>query len=104
MRALIRVIYTWRLKSECMETFKDAWQQVTRQIHQSTDGALGSFCLRSLTDQNQVLTIALWRSEAQWRRFITDAKSTSMRRLHEIAEQVSVEAFQQIGDETVASD
>ena len=98
---MIRVIYTWTVAPDQMNTFESTWRETTRRIHYGTPGALGSFCLRSIDDPTAVLTIALWNTEAQWRQFIERAKTGSMKRLHAIATHVSVAAYHQVGDETV---
>jgi len=98
---MIRVLYTWSVPAERSEAFRSAWRKTTRNIHQTVDGALGSFCLAGIDDRDEVLTVALWESEAQWRRFIQTAKTDSMKSLHDLAEQISVKAYTQVGDETV---
>ena len=100
---MIRVIYTWRVAEARMDEFNATWRATTRSIHNSTEGARGSFCVRSIDNPGEVLTIALWETEAQWRDFMANAKSHSMRSLHEIAEQVSARVYAQLGDETVAA-
>ena len=97
----MRVIYSWQVEPERMEAFEAAWRETTRAIHRDTEGALGSFCLRSLDDPKAVLTVALWESEVQWRAFIETAKSGSMKRMHDLGKQVSAKAYHQLGDETV---
>lgn len=100
---MIRVIYTWSVAPERMDSFEQTWRRTTRAIHDAMPGALGSFCLRSIEAPGEILTIALWETEAQWRRFIETAKTTSMKGLHEIGTQVSAKAYHQVGDETVYS-
>lgn len=97
----IRVIYRWKVPQQRTDEFKDAWREVTTAIHRQTEGALGSFCLQNLEEPDEVLTVALWSSEERWRAFIKTAKTTSMKRLHEIGVQVSATPFTQLGDETV---
>ena len=101
---MMRVIYTWQVDPARMDEFEAHWRTMTRSIHERTPGALGSFCLRSVDDPGEILTIALWQSEAQWRSFIKTAKTGPMKGLHAIARQVSAKAYQQIGDETVLPD
>nr|WP_070958856.1 antibiotic biosynthesis monooxygenase family protein [Hyphomonas sp. Mor2] len=99
---MIRVIYRWRVDPERLDEFSEAWRRTTRAIHASTPGARGSFGLQSIEAPDEVLTIALWETEAQWRAFIETARSGSMRAMHEIATQLSATAYHQIGDETVS--
>ncbi len=98
---MIRVIYKWRVPLERQAEFEKIWQETTRRIHETTSGARGSFCLASIDDPTEVLTVALWDSEGQWREFIENAKATSMSGLHDIAEQISAKPYIQLGDETV---
>jgi len=97
----MRVIYRWRVPAERLSEFIAAWKEVTNEIHATTTGARGSFCLQSVDALDEVLTVALWESEAEWRAFIPTAKSTSMKRLHDIGEQLSATPYRQLGDETV---
>ena len=99
---MIRVIYTWKVPSDHLEQFQARWRETTRRIHDQTPGALGSFCLKSVERPDEVLTIALWQTQAQWRSFIKTAKSDSMKTLHEIATQIAAEAYEQLGDETIS--
>ncbi len=98
---MLRVIYSWKVPSERKQEFADAWRGATRAIHKETPGALGSFCLENIEDTDEVLTVALWRSEQEWRDFIGDAKKGPMAILHEIGTLVSSTPYKQLGDETV---
>jgi len=98
---MIRVIYRWSVPHDRLGEFQAVWQDVTRGIHKTTDGARGSFCIQNIDDPSEVLTVALWDSEAQWRAFIPTARSTSMKRLHEIGTQLSATPYVQLGDETI---
>lgn len=98
---LIRVIYRWRVEPTKMHEFEVAWRQTTRSIHAGTKGALGSFCLQSIEDPSEMLTVALWETHNQWQHFIKTARSNSMRDLHDLGTQISATAYRQIGDETV---
>lgn len=98
---MMRVIYRWKVPAENRDQFIEKWKLTTNKIHQHTPGALGSFCLQNLKDSDEVLTIALWESEAQWREFIKTAKTGSMNAMHSIAEQISATPYLQLGDESV---
>ena len=98
---MIRVIYTWKVSARDRAEFVARWRQVTTSIHETTEGALGSFCLQSAEDEETILTVALWRSEDGWRDFVGAARTGSMKLLHEIATQVSAVPYRQLGDETV---
>lgn len=97
---MIRVIYRWKVPQERRQEFADAWRAATRNIHAETPGALGSFCLENTEDPLEVLTVALWRSEQQWRAFIGEAKHGPMAVLHEIGTLISSTPYNQLGDET----
>ena len=100
---MIRVIYKWRVDPENLEKFESTWRDMTRSIHATVDGALGSFCLQEVDDPSTVLTVALWENEAQWRAFMGDSeKAPLMKSLHEIAEQISATPYKQLGDETIS--
>ncbi|MBO6505310.1 MAG: antibiotic biosynthesis monooxygenase [Kordiimonadaceae bacterium] len=99
---MIRVIYRWNVSPERKQEFADAWQKATRAIHGETPGALGSFCLENIEDVDEVLTVALWHSEQQWRDFIGSAKQGPMAALHDIGTLLSTTPYNQLGDETVA--
>ncbi len=98
---MMRVIYRWKVPESRIEEFRDAWREVTTGIHARTEGARGSFCIQSIDDPSEVLTIALWDDEQDWRAFIKTAKAMSMKALHEIGEQLSATPYVQLGDETV---
>lgn len=99
---MIRVVYRWKVAAGDLPAFLDRWQEATNAIHETTEGALGSFCLQAIENDDEIFTIALWETEEQWRRFIVSAKTGSMRALHEIATQLSATPYRQLGDETVS--
>lgn len=99
---MIRVIYRWQVSPERKQEFTEAWRNATRAIHEDTPGALGSFCLENIEEAGEVLTVALWHSEQQWRDFIGSAKQGPMAALHDIGTLVSSTPYNQLGDETVA--
>jgi heme-degrading monooxygenase HmoA len=96
------VIYRWKVPADNEAAFLACWKAATNGIHATTDGAPGSFCLQDLEEADEFLTVALWKTEAQWRRFIIDARAGSMRGLHALATQISAAPYRQFGDETVS--
>lgn len=100
---MLRVFDQWRVPPGRREAFIATWQTMPRRIHQSVPGARGSLCLQAIQGQDEIVTMALWDSEEQWRTFIPAAKATQIKPLHDIATKVSVEAFHQIADETVSA-
>ncbi len=98
---MIRVVYRWKVPAVNRAAFLERWKETTNTIHETTEGALGSFCLQGIDDEDEILTVALWKSEHQWRQFIAAAKTGSMRAMHDLATQVSVTPYRQLGDETV---
>lgn len=97
---MFHVIYKWIVPAENKASFLENWTQTTNHIHNSIDGALGSFCVESIDHANIILTIAKWQSRKQWEEFIGTAKTGPMNKMHDLAEQISVEGFEQLGDET----
>ncbi|MEM9029956.1 MAG: antibiotic biosynthesis monooxygenase [Pseudomonadota bacterium] len=98
---MIQIIYRWRVSEENRTAFLDAWRRTTQSIRETTEGARGSFCIVSVDDPTEVLTVARWDNLEQWQVFVTTAKSSSMRDMHMFGEQVSHAAFEQVGDYTV---
>lgn len=97
----IRVVYRWKVPAENRAAFAAAWRDTTTAIRADTDGARGSVLLESCDDPAECLTVAHWDSLDQWRSFIDAAPTSRMKTLHDLAERVSVEAFRQVGDETI---
>ncbi|MCE0557973.1 MULTISPECIES: antibiotic biosynthesis monooxygenase [Motilimonas] len=97
---MFRVIYEWRVPAEKMNEFQDVWRSATDSIHHSVAGALGSFMLRSSDSPEKVLTIAKWRTRQDWELFWGNCNPEKMQKMREIAERISVEAFDEIEDRT----
>ncbi len=101
---MIRVVYRWKVAPDRQDAFATAWRQATRAIHAETPGALGSFCLQSIDAPDEMLTIALWRTEQDWRDFIGAARQGPMGAIHKLGELISTTPYRQLGDETVTAD
>ena len=101
---MIRVVYRWKVQNSGVAEFVEHWRKTTQAIHETTDGALGSFCLQDIEHEDEISTVALWRTEEQWRRFIGTADRTSMSRMHELATQLSARPYRQLGDETLSGE
>jgi heme-degrading monooxygenase HmoA len=97
---MFRVVYEWRVPIEKMDEFQDAWRLATESIHHSVEGALGSFMLHSYDKPEKVLTIAKWQTRENWERFWENRNPEKMQKMREIAERISVEAFDEIEDRT----
>ncbi|WP_259346356.1 hypothetical protein [Vibrio diabolicus] len=54
---MFRVVYEWRVPSEKMDEFQNILRSTTDSIHQSVDGAFGSFMLRSYDVPEKVLIL-----------------------------------------------
>ncbi|MEX0298545.1 MAG: antibiotic biosynthesis monooxygenase, partial [Kordiimonas sp.] len=91
-------------KPELYQEFESTWRNMTRMIHQNVEGALGSICLRALDSPDEMITIATWKTEDEWRAFIKEAKGGSMRTLHDLASLVDAAPYLEIGDETVLAE
>ena len=97
---MIRVIYRWAVAKENLEAFQDAWRAATNRIHQDQPGARGSLLLRSCENESTVLTIATWESLDCWQRFFEDSNPEQMTEMRRLGERLSVEAFDEIEDQT----
>ncbi len=97
---MIRVVYRWQVEPEKLEAFKDAWRITTNHIHDTVDGALGSFMLRSFEDSSEVLTVAKWRSRQSWQNFWGGQDPQEMQTMRSLGRRISVEAFDEVEDHT----
>ncbi|MDJ0792852.1 MAG: antibiotic biosynthesis monooxygenase [Woeseiaceae bacterium] len=97
---MIQIVYQWEVPAENQAAFFAAWEETTLSIRESTEGALGSFCVVSVDTPTEILTIAKWERLEQWQDFINGANLTSMRAMHELGTQVSTRAYVQKGDFT----
>lgn len=97
---MFRVVYEWRVPTEQMGEFQNVWRAATESIHHSVDGALGSFMLCSYDTPEKVLTIAKWKTREDWELFWGNRNPEKMQKMCEIAERISVEAFDEVEDRT----
>ena len=97
---MFRVVYEWRVPAEKMDEFQNIWRSVTEDIHHTVDGALGSFMLRSSDTPDKVLTVAKWESREAWQSFFGNSNPEKMKAMRNIAERISVEAFDEVADRT----
>lgn len=97
---MIRVIYRWRVDPADFEQFESIWRVTTNRIHESVPGALGSFMLRSCTDESEVLTVAKWDSMQAWQAFWGDTNPSEMQDMRKLGRRVSVDAYYEIEDYT----
>jgi len=98
---MIRVIYRWQVKPENFNNFEKEWLSTTNRIHAEVKGALGSFMLKSIDNQNEVLTIAKWVSHESWKRFWGNTNPIEMEGMRNLGAFISVEAFEEIKDHTI---
>ena len=98
---VVRVIYRWRVQEGGEGSFRAAWEKATSGIRESTDGARGSVLLQSREDSAVFVTIARWDTIEQWQAFWNNPSRTEMQEMHALAERLSAEAFDEIGDYTV---
>ncbi len=101
MNSMIRIIYSWQVGESNLDAFRAAWSSATTSIKQNTPGARGSVMLQSREAPTQVKTIARWDSHEDWQRFWEDPDRTAMSAMHELAELISVESFDELGEHTV---
>lgn len=97
---MIRVIYRWEVEPADFEDFKTAWAVTTNRIHESVAGALGSFMLRPISGESQVLTVATWESETCWRSFWGNQDPREMRDMRRLGKRLSVDVYEEIADYT----
>ncbi len=101
---MFHVVYKWFVPSKNKSAFLKSWEQTTNHIHETVDGALGSFCIEAVDDTNTLMTIARWHSREQWEAFIGTAKTGPMRKMHTFAKQISVDGYYELGDHTKPTD
>ncbi|MEM9302769.1 MAG: antibiotic biosynthesis monooxygenase [Pseudomonadota bacterium] len=96
---MIRVVYRWEVAPEDFEAFRETWRATTNRIHETVDGALGSFMLRS-HDKKEVITIAKWDCRESWESFWGSADPEQMKGMRRLGKRISAEAFDEIEDHT----
>lgn len=97
---MVRIIYRWRVKEQNQPLFQQAWSLATNQIHQTVPGALGSFMLQDANDKNLVLTVAKWQSLEHWQAFWGLQPPEQMQQMHQLAERIGTEVYQELEDFT----
>ncbi|TMU57127.1 antibiotic biosynthesis monooxygenase family protein [Flagellimonas algicola] len=97
---MIRIIYSWKVAPEHMESFIKTWKRTTNKIHEEVKGAQGSFMLQGEADSSQIKTIAKWDSLEDWQQFWNESKPTQMQSMHDLGERISVEIFKEVDDFT----
>lgn len=98
---MIRVIYEWQVKAENISGFCDAWKQATTVIHESVEGARGSFLLQEEGNPGNILTIARWDSMEDWQAFWKTENPKEMLRMRDLGERISVKTYGEFSDYTV---
>jgi heme-degrading monooxygenase HmoA len=98
---VIRIVYEWRVKPDDIAAFLEAWEKTTKTIHESVEGARGSFLLRDVDNPGKILTIARWDSVEHWQAFWQSENPTEMLRMRALAERISVTAYDEFADYTV---
>src|SRR5438132_232766 len=98
---MIRVIYRWRVRPGEEASFRCAWERATTSIRANTRGARGSFLLQSRQSPGEYVTIAGWGSFEDWEAFWQGARPAEMQSMHNLAELLSTQVFDEIQDCTV---
>ncbi len=96
-----QIIYRWEVEKKNQAAFLTAWEETTKTIRETTEGARGSICIVSVDRPTEIITMAKWDELDQWREFVKTAKSGAMREMHALGTQVSHDAYDQRGDFTV---
>lgn len=97
---MIRVVYRWRVAPQDFAAFHDTWRATTLGIHDSVEGAKGSFMLRSVDAPDEVLTVAKWDSLVAWQSFWGNQNPEQMHKMRTLGERISVDVFEEIEDHT----
>lgn len=97
---MIRVVYRWQVQPENFDTFQAIWRKTTNNIHLSVSGAQGSFMLRSVENDTEVLTIAKWTSMEAWQSFWGNKNPQEMQSMMSLAKRIMVEAYEEIEDQS----
>ena len=97
---MVRVIYRWKVKPQNFNEFKNIWSNTTNRIHDSVAGAQGSFMLKSLENETEVLTIAKWDSLESWKTFWGNENPKEMEAMRKLGKRISAEVFEEIEDFT----
>ncbi len=97
---MIRIIYSWKVKPENLEHFIETWKRTTNKIHETVEGARGSFMLQNDEDNSAIKTIARWDSLDDWKQFWQEGKPGQMGSMHDLGKRVSVEIFREVDDFT----
>jgi heme-degrading monooxygenase HmoA len=98
---MIRVIYKWRVIKADIRKFKASWKIATTAIRECAVGARGSLLLQSQEEPDLFITVARWDNYADWQKFWEDSTRTEMKAMHSVAERLSVEVFEEHGDQTI---
>lgn len=104
---MIRVIYRWRVNPGAEEAFRRAWEQGTRAILETVEGAHGSLLMRRHGEPSEFVGIACWDSREVWRSarqrrpWPPDPEAAQIVRAV-AGRTVSTETFEELSDLTVA--
>lgn len=98
---MYQIIYRWEVEDRNKAAFLAAWEETTKRIRETTDGARGSLCIVSVDRPTEIITMAKWDRYEQWAEFVRTAKSESMKEMHALGTQISHDAYVQLGDFTV---
>ena len=97
---MVRVVYRWQVAPQDLEKFKETWRITTNRIHASVTGALGSFMLRSVENESEVVTVAKWDSLESWENFWGNTNPEEMEGMRKLGKRISAEAFEEIENHT----
>ena len=99
--SVIRVIYKWRVEKANQSKFIASWKRATTVIRETIDGARGSVLHKSQSDPSIFVSIARWNKHEDWQAFWNDTTHHEMDEMHALAERISVDACEEIGDYTL---
>lgn len=98
---MIRILYSWKVAPEKLETFIETWKRTTNKIHNEVKGARGSFMLQGASDPEEIKTIARWDSLDDWKKFWREGNPNQMGSMHDLGERIGVEIFKEVDDFTI---
>ena len=97
---MIRIIYSWKVELDQLESFIETWKRTTNKIHEEVHGARGSFMLQSDSNPREIKTISRWDSLEDWKNFWEDSNPTQMQSMRDLGERISVQIFKEVDDFT----
>ena len=97
---MVRVVYRWQVLPQNFDAFRGTWRITTNRIHETVPGAQGSFMMRSIGNESEVITVAKWDSLAEWEKFWGNKDPEEMKGMGALGKRIAVETFEEVEDYT----